>query len=207
MNKQERAQRIKKILDLTFPKPQIPLQHLDAYTLLIAVVLSARSTDAMVNRVTPALFAKASTPLQMARLTVEEIRTFIKPCGLSPQKARALKELSQILLDKHGGEVPHTFEELEALPGVGHKTASVVMAQAFNIPAFPVDTHIFRCAHRWGLSQGKTVEKVEKDLKELFDIQDWIPLHLQIIHYARAYCPARGHEIKNCPICQEMKRS
>lgn len=205
MKKKERAAFIKKMLAHYFPEPNIPLSHLDPFTLLVAVVLSARSTDAMVNRITPALFAKASTPEQMAELDVEEIRSIIKPCGLSPQKARALKELSQILIEKHQGAVPRTFEELEELPGVGHKTASVVMAQAFHMPAFPVDTHIFRCARRWGLSEGKTVEAVERDLKKLFDESEWILLHLQIIYYARAYCPARGHVIKDCPICSGLK--
>ncbi len=142
----------------------------------------------------------------MITLTIDEIRHFIKPCGLSPQKAKAIWELSQLLLEKHNGEVPHTFEELEKLPGVGHKTASVIMAQAFHIPAFPVDTHIFRCARRWQLSGGHTVVAVEKDLKTLFPIENWIDLHLQIIHYARAFCPARGHVLSNCPICLALQK-
>lgn len=204
MKKTERALLVKKILDGCFPQPKIPLTHKDAYTLLIAVVLSARSTDAMVNRVTPALFALASTPHSMIKLTPEQIRAIIRPCGLSPQKSKALWELSKQLIEKHQGGVPSTFPELEALPGVGHKTASVVMAQAFHIPAFPVDTHIFRCARRWGLSTGKTVVAVEEDLKKLFPKEEWINLHLQIIYYARAYCPSRGHVLSNCPICQAL---
>jgi endonuclease-3 len=204
MKKSDRAALVKKVLNFYFPQPQIPLQHKDPFTLLVAVVLSARSTDVMVNRVTPALFAKASTPEQMARLDLEEVRRLIQPCGLSPQKAKALLGLSHILLEHHHGEVPRTFEELEALPGVGHKTASVVMAQAFHQPAFPVDTHIFRCARRWGLSSGKTVVAVEKDLKKIFDKSDWILLHLQIIYFARAFCPARGHEASKCPICSQL---
>ncbi len=205
MTKKKRAQLIKTILDHYFPDPPIPLKHTNPYTLLVAVALSARSTDAMVNRITPALFARASTPEEMANLPYEELRALIKPCGLSPQKAKALIALSQQLLDKHDGEVPRTFEELEALPGVGHKTASVVMAQAFQEPAFPVDTHIFRCARRWKLSSGKTVTTVEKDLKNIFDRKDWIRLHLQIIHFARAYCTARTHKVENCPICSQLE--
>lgn len=201
MKKKEKAALVKELLNHYFPEPKIPLHHKDPFTLLVAVVLSARSTDLMVNKITPFLFAKASSPQQMAKMDVEEIRLIIKPCGLSPQKAKALKKLSCQLLERHKGQVPKTFEELEALAGVGHKTASVVMAQAFNIPAFPVDTHIFRCARRWGLSSAKTVSGVEKSLKNLFDKEDWILLHLQIIYYARAYCPARGHILQNCPIC------
>jgi endonuclease III len=204
MKREARAEIVKKILDAYFPAPKVPLQHHDPYTLLIAVVLSARSTDAMVNRVTPALFAKASGPRQMAELDVEEIRALIRPCGLSPQKAKAIKELSRLLIERHQGEVPRSFSDLEALPGVGHKTASVVMAQAFHLPAFPVDTHIFRCARRWKLSQAKGVVGVERDLKELFDEEEWIRLHLQIIYYARTFCPARGHIVDNCPICHAL---
>lgn len=201
MRIRQRSALIRKILNHYFPEPPIPLAHTTPFTLLIAVVLSARSTDAMVNRITPHLFALAKTPERMAELSEEQIRAIIKPCGLSPQKAKAIKELSRLIVENHEGQVPATFEELEAFPGVGHKTASVVLAQAFNIPAFPVDTHIYRCAHRWGLSQGKTVEKVEKDLKEIFDENEWIKLHLQIIYYARAYCPARAHVVADCPIC------
>lgn len=195
---------VRDLLNTHFPHPDIPLHHTTPYTLLIAVLLSAQSTDARVNTITPLLFARASTPEQMVTLPVGEIEQIIKPIGLAPKKARAIKELSQILIDSHNGEVPATFEELEALPGVGHKTASVVMTQAFNLPAFPVDTHIFRCAHRWGLSKGKTVEAVEKDLKKLFEESEWGLIHLQIILYARAYCPARGHSIDHCPICKTL---
>ncbi|HNA62488.1 MAG TPA: endonuclease III [Rhabdochlamydiaceae bacterium] len=199
-----RPKLIQKILNDHFPNPEIPLNHTDPYTLLIAVVLSARNTDAKVNQITPLLFALASTPEQMINLSIEEIQKIIKPCGLSPTKAKNIWHLSKILLDKYKGKVPASFEALEALPGVGHKTASVVMAQAFHKAAFPIDTHIFRCAHRWGLSRGKTVEKVEKDLKKLFPKKDWIKIHLQIIHFARKYCPARGQH-NNCPICSIIK--
>lgn len=198
---------IRRLLNQYFPDPQIPLRHKDPYTLLIAVLLSAQSTDATVNRITPLLFAKASTPEQMAALTLEQIQEIIKPAGLSPTKSKAIKMLSRQLIEKHQGKVPCTFEELEALPGVGHKTASVVMVQAFHIPAFPVDTHIFRCAHRWGLSKGKTVEAVEKDLKKIFNQDEWGRIHLQIILYARKYCPARAHMIENCPICDILKQT
>lgn len=200
----KRPQLIAHILEEYFPEPPIPLKHRDPYTLLIAVLLSARSTDAMVNRVTPKLFNLADTPQEMVKLDVEKIRAIIRPCGLSPGKAKAIHTLSGMLLDQYDGEVPASFEALEALPGVGHKTASVVMAQAFAIPAFPVDTHIFRCARRWGLSKGKTVNAVERDLKKLFPKKDWIKLHLQIIHFARAYCPARGHIASACPICSRL---
>jgi len=201
MKRKESAEIVQTYLNKYFPHPPIPLNHKDNYTLLIAVVLSARSTDAKVNQITPKLFAKASTPSQMAKLSVEAIREIIKPCGLSPQKARAIKELSSLLIERHLSEVPSTFKELEALPGVGHKTASVVLAQAFNIPTFPVDTHIYRCARRWGLSRGKSVAAVEKDLKKIFLKKNWIHLHLQIIYFARRFCPARGHKSKECPIC------
>jgi endonuclease-3 len=204
MNKKERAKYISKRLNQLFPNPGIPLAHTSSYTLLIAVLLSARSTDRMVNLITPKLFELASTPEEMVKLSVTKIRSIIQPCGLSPQKAKAILGLSCDLLEKHQGKVPKTFEELEELPGVGHKTASVVMAQAFHVPAFPIDTHIFRCAKRWGLSSGKNVKEVEKDLKELFPKKDWIRLHLQIIYYARAFCPARFHKIEACPICQEL---
>lgn len=195
---------VRHLLNQYFPNPEIPLRHCDPYTLLIAVLLSAQSTDAMVNRVTPDLFAKASTPEKMAGLAVEEIQEIIKPVGLSPTKARAIKKLSWQLMETHGGKVPCTFEELEGLAGVGHKTASVVMVQAFHLPAFPVDTHIYRCAHRWGLSKGKTVEAVEKDLKKNFNREEWGRIHLQIILYARKFCPARGHKIEKCPICSAL---
>ncbi len=201
MGRQVKAKEIQKILDHYFPDPKPPLHHTDTYTLLIAVVLSARNTDAKVNQITPHLFKKAKTPEEMVLLTVDEIREIIKPCGLSPTKAKNIHRLSEILIEKYNGKVPKSFEALESLPGVGHKTASVVMAQAFHVPAFPIDTHIFRCARRWGLSKGKTVEKVEEDLKKQFPRKDWIKVHLQIIYFARKFCPARGkHE--NCPICR-----
>ncbi len=198
------AATVRELLNTYFPDPGIPLQHKSPYTLLIAVLLSAQSTDAMVNRVTPELFEKASTPEQMVKLTVEEIQKIIKPVGLSPTKSRAIWELSRLLLERHKGEVPDTLQELEALPGVGHKTASVVLVQAFHKPAFPVDTHIYRCAHRWGLSKGKNVVEVEKDLKDIFDESEWGRVHLQIILYARKYCPARGHKVEECPICHTL---
>ncbi len=201
MNKKERVQKIAEILDQLFPRPDIPLQHTDPYTLLIAVLLSAQCTDVRVNLVTPRLFAKAHTPQQMVRLTVEEIAEIIRPCGLTKAKSRAIWNLSKDLIEHHQGHVPQTFEELEELPGVGHKTASVMMAQAFHHPAFPVDTHIHRCALRWGLSKGKNVVETERDLKRLFPKERWIKLHLQIIYFARKYCPARGHQRTQCPIC------
>jgi endonuclease-3 len=205
MTKQERAKLIQKILQEHFPHPDIPLSHTDPYTLLIAVVLSARNTDAKVNQITPHLFKLASTAHEMIKLTIPEIQKIIKPCGLSPTKAKNIWHLSKILIEKYKGKVPKSFEELEELPGVGHKTASVVMAQAFDVPAFPIDTHIYRCARRWGLSKGKTVEKVEADLKKLFPRKDWIKVHLQIIHFARKYCPARGKHL-NCPICELLNK-
>ena len=195
-----------KILNELFPHPKIPLEHQDPYTLLIAVLLSAQCTDARVNLITPHLFALADTPEKMVRLTMHEIEKTIRPCGLTKTKARAIWTLSNDLIKKYNGKVPETFEELETLLGVGHKTASVVMAQAFHKPAFPVDTHIFRCAHRWSLSKGTTVKEVEKDLKRIFPKKLWIRLHLQIIYYARAFCPARGHKLENCPICRLTSR-
>lgn len=201
MTKEERAKLILTILNEKFPNPSIPLKHKDPYTLLIAVLLSARCTDAMVNRVTPSLFAKASTPKEMVDLSIEEIRAIIKPCGLSPTKAKAIWHLSKILLEKHHGKVPRNFDDLEALPGVGHKTASVVMAQAFHQSAFPVDTHIHRCAKRWGLSSGKNVVQTERDLKKLIPKKDWIKAHLQIIYFARQFCTAKKHDKSVCPIC------
>jgi endonuclease-3 len=200
MKKTEKAKLIQKILQEYFPHPAIPLSHTDPYTLLIAVVLSARNTDAKVNQITPHLFKLASTPQKMIQLTIPEIQKIIKPCGLSPTKAKNIWHLSKILIEKYKGKVPKSFEELEELPGVGHKTASVVMAQAFHVPAFPVDTHIYRCARRWGLSNGKTVERVEEDLKKFFPRKEWIKVHLQIIYFARKYCPARGKHL-HCPIC------
>ncbi len=204
MNKKEKAKIVQKILNELFPHPEIPLTHKDPYTLLIAVLLSAQCTDKRVNLITPQLFAKADTPKDMLKLTPEEIQEIIRACGLSTTKSRAIWNLSKIILEKHKGKVPNTFEELEELPGVGHKTASVVMIQAFNLPAFPVDTHIHRCAKRWGLSSGKNVTQTEKDLKKLFPKKDWNLLHLQIIYYARTYCTAKGHNIEKCPICTSL---
>jgi len=201
MRKQEKANQIAKILDDLYPSTPIPLTHQDPYTLLIAVLLSAQCTDKRVNLITPLLFAEADTPQEMIKMEVERIREIIKPCGLSPRKSKAIHGLSQILLDKHNGEVPQSFEALEELPGVGHKTASVVMSQAFGVPAFPVDTHIHRLAKRWKLSSGKNVVQTEKDLKKLFPEETWNKLHLQIIFFGRAYCPARGHVKEDCPIC------
>ncbi len=201
MTRKERAARIQQILDERFPAPAIPLDHEDPFTLLVAVVLSAQTTDVRVNLVTPALFARARTPEAMAKLPEKSVLALIKTVGLAPAKAKALRGLSKILVDKHGGQVPRTFEELEALPGVGHKTASVVMAQAFGIPAFPVDTHIWRLAGRWGLSKARNVVEVERDLKAAFPRDRWNALHLQIIYAGRSFCPARGHDIDACPIC------
>ncbi|HMN05398.1 MAG TPA: endonuclease III [Flavobacteriales bacterium] len=206
MTKKEKAAFVAKTLNKLYPRPAIPLEHYDPYTLLVAVVLSAQCTDKKVNEITPILFAKADNPKQMARMPVDEIREIIKPCGLSPAKSKALHGLSQIIMEKHGGRVPNTFEELEALPGVGHKTASVVMSQAFGVPAFPVDTHIHRLAWRWGLSNGKSVEQTEKDLKRLFPEDTWNVLHLQIIYFGREYCPAQRHDPKTCPICKVIGR-
>jgi endonuclease-3 len=189
------------ILDELFPMPAIPLDHGDPFQLLVAVVLSAQTTDARVNLVTPALFAKAPDAAAMARLPEPQILALIRTCGLAPGKAKNLRALSKILVERHGGRVPRTFEELEALPGVGHKTASVVMAQAFGIPAFPVDTHIWRLAGRWGLSRARNVEEVERDLKAIFPEERWNALHLQIIYFGRSHCPALRHDPAACPIC------
>ena len=204
MNKKERVAFIGETLARLYPETPVPLDHTDAYTLLIAVLLSAQCTDERVNKITPALFQRARTPQEMVTLSIEEIREFIKPCGLSPFKSKAIHGLSIILLEKFGGEVPQSFEELEALPGVGHKTASVVMSQAFGVPAFPVDTHIHRLAQRWKLTNGKNVEQTEKDLKRLFPKETWNKLHLQIIFFGREYCPARGHKVEDCLICREI---
>jgi len=206
MTKKEKAAFVSKTLTKLYPHPAIPLEHRDPYTLLVAVVLSAQCTDKKVNEITPLLFAKADTPKRMAKLEVEEIREIIKPCGLSPAKSKALHGLSEIIMEQHGGQVPNSFEELEALPGVGHKTASVVMSQAFGVPAFPVDTHIHRLAWRWGLSTGKNVERTEADLKRLFPEDSWNVLHLQIIYFGREYCPAQRHDPRICPICKEIGR-
>jgi len=204
-HKKKRALEIAKVLDVYFPDPAIPLEHADPYTLLIAVLLSAQCTDKRVNLVTPHLFARAHTPEQMINLSIEEIQNLIRTCGLSQTKAKAIWNLSEQILTKHSGKVPCSFAELEALPGVGHKTASVVMSQAFDKPAFPVDTHIHRCAKRWRLSNGSTVKKTEADLKKLFPESQWNKLHLQIIYFARTYCPAKGHVIEQCPICKWIK--
>lgn len=201
MNKKERASKILEILNREFPEVPIPLDHKDPYTLLIAVLLSAQCTDERVNKITPLLFAKADNPYDMMKLSREEIQDIIRPCGLSPMKSKGIFELSHILVNNHNGQVPASFEILESLPAVGHKTASVVMSQAFGIPAFPVDTHIHRLAYRWMLSTGKNVVKTEKDLKKCFDSKDWNKVHLQIIYFGRKYCPARGHDPLTCPIC------
>ena len=196
-----KSKRIVEILEALYPETPIPLDHTDAFTLLVSVVLSAQTTDKKVNEITPALFAVAGDPARMAKLEVEQIRELIRQVGLAPQKAKALKGLATLLLERHGGEVPSSFEALEALPGVGHKTASVVMAQAFGVPAFPVDTHIQRLAYRWGLSEGGSVEKTERDLKAAFDKELWNKLHLQIIFFGREHCPALRHDFDACPIC------
>lgn len=206
MNKAEKVLDIINILETEFPDPPIPLDHTDDYSLLIAVLLSAQCTDKRVNTITPLLFAKAATPLEMIKLTVEEIKAIIRPCGLSPRKSQAIYDLSHILIDKHDGKVPQSFEALEELPGVGHKTASVVMAQAFKVPAFPVDTHIHRLMYRWGLTNGKNVDQTEKDGKRLFPKEIWNDVHLQIIFFGRKYCPARGHKVQECPICSKYGR-
>jgi endonuclease III len=205
MTRAERAEYVEDRLETLYPETPIPLDHFDAYTLLIAVLLSAQCTDKRVNLTTPALFALAKTPQDMARKSVDEINAIVRPCGLAPRKAQAIQGLSQILIDQHGGEVPRTFEELEALPGVGHKTASVVMAQAFGFAAFPVDTHIHRLAHRWRLSKkGGTVQRVEKDLKRIFPESSWNALHLRIIFYGREHCTARGCDGHTCEICAHL---
>jgi endonuclease-3 len=201
MRRTEKAQRIHVMLDELYPTTPIPLDHTDPYTLLVAVLLSAQCTDKRVNTVTPALFELGPTPLEMANAPVDAIRAIIRPCGLSPAKSKNISNLSKLLLENHGGIVPQSFEELEALPGVGHKTASVVMAQAFGVPAFPVDTHIQRLAARWGLSAARNVVQTERDLKGLFPRESWNKLHLQIIFFGREYCPARGHSLSECQIC------
>ena len=202
MNKQQRVEFIDRRLAQLYPAPPVPLDHSDPYTLLIAVLLSAQCTDERVNQVTPALFARAASPATMARLSVATIQGIIRPCGLSPQKAKAIKRLSELLLADHAGQVPETFQALEALPGVGHKTASVVMAQAFGLPTFPVDTHIHRLAQRWGLTRGRNVVETERDLKKVFPQHRWNDLHLQIIFYGREYCTARGCDGRVCEICR-----
>jgi len=204
MNKYEKAREIGAILDEIYPETYIPLEHKDAYTLLIAVLLSAQSTDKKVNSITPILFSLADNPYKMIKLDIETIREIIKPIGLSGNKSKAIYKLSKILIEKFDGKVPDNFDDLESLPGVGHKTASVVMSQAFDFPAFPVDTHIHRLAARWGLSSGKNVVQTESDLKELFPPDTWNKLHLQIIFFGREFCPARSHKKADCPICSKF---
>lgn len=204
MLKKDRAAHLFKRLEELYPQTPIPLDHRDPYTLLIAVLLSAQCTDVRVNLITPALFALANTPEKMIEIPVEDIRAIIRPCGLSPTKAAAISELSRILVEKHDGKVPANFEDLEALPGVGHKTASVVMAQSFGVPAFPIDTHIHRLAKRWKLTPGKNVVQTERDLKKIFPREAWNKLHLQIIFYGREYCTARGCDGKSCLLCREL---
>lgn len=206
MKKSEKVAFILQKLEELYPEVPIPLDHSDPYTLLVAVLLSAQCTDARVNTVTPSLFALAGDPSAMSRVPVPDIEAIIKPCGLAPRKSKAISELSKILMEKHAGEVPDNYPDLEALPGVGHKTASVVMSQAFGEPAFPVDTHIHRLAYRWGLSNGKNVVQTEKDLKRLFPRDSWNKLHLQIIYFGRQYCKARGHDPMECPICSVAGR-
>jgi endonuclease-3 len=201
MNRRDKADRVGEILDALYPEPPIPLVHQDPYTLLVSVMLSAQTTDKKVNEVTPALFAEASDPESMAALPVDRILSSIRTVGLAPTKAKNLKAMAELLIERHGGEVPDDIDALEALPGVGHKTASVVMCQAFGRPAFPVDTHIHRLAARWGLSDGKNVVKTEADLKKVFPIETWIRRHLQIIYFGREHCPARGHDLSQCEIC------
>ena len=201
MTRKERAKKIGEILDQLYPTPPIPLRHRNPFTLLVAVLLSAQTTDAQVNKVTPALFGLASTPEKMAQLSVDEILAAIRSCGLAPSKAKNIRKLAETLVSEHGGKVPKDMEALERLPGVGHKTASVVMVQAFGEPAFPVDTHIHRLAARWRLSNGKSVEQTESDLKKLFPPEEWGQRHLQIIYFGREHCPARGHDPEECPIC------
>jgi endonuclease III len=206
MTKVEKAKDILTILDKFYPNPEVPLHHKDAYTLLISVLLSAQCTDVRVNKTTPALFKLADNPYDMMKFSVDEIREIIKPCGLSPMKSKGIAGLSKILVEKYDGEVPNSFEALESLPAVGHKTASVVMTQWFGIPAFPVDTHIHRLAYRWGLTNGKNVEQTEHDLKRLIPEDKWNKAHLQIIYFGREHCPARGHQWKDCPICKKYMR-
>jgi endonuclease-3 len=201
MKKTDRAERIRLQLTELYPEPQAPLAHRDPFTLLVAVLLSAQTTDARVNMVTPQLFARAATPEALAALGVEEILALIRTCGLAPTKARNLRALAQLLVERHGGDVPRELEALEALPGVGHKTASVVLSQAFGVPAFPVDTHIHRLAERWRLSDGSNVRRTEDDLKRLYAPKHWGALHLQMIYFGREHCPALRHRPEQCPIC------
>lgn len=204
MKKAERVQFILDTLEQYYPETPIPLNHTDAYTLLVSVLLSAQCTDERVNQITPLLFEKANNPADMLKLSVEEIQNIIRPCGLSPMKSKGIYGLSQMIMELHNGEVPASFEALEAMPGVGHKTASVVMSQAFGVPAFPVDTHIHRLAYRWRLSAAKSVEETERDLKRLIPKDRWNKAHLQIIFMGREFCPARGHIIEKCPVCSVL---
>ena len=204
MKKAERVQFILDTLEQYYPETPIPLNHTDAYTLLVSVLLSAQCTDERVNQITPLLFEKANNPAAMLKLSVEEIQQIIRPCGLSPMKSKGIYGLSQMIMELHNGEVPASFEALEAMPGVGHKTASVVMSQAFGVPAFPVDTHIHRLAYRWRLSAAKSVEETERDLKRLIPRDRWNKAHLQIIFMGREFCPARGHIIEKCPVCSVL---
>ena len=201
MKRSEKAERIQKMLESLYPETPVPLDHENSFQLLVAVLMSAQTTDLKVNEVTPDLFKLGPIPEKMAALDVEQIQILIKQVGLAPTKAKNIKRLSELLIERHNGEIPNTFEELEALPGVGHKTAGVVLAQAFGIPAFPIDTHIHRLAARWGLSNGSNVERTEKDLKAVFPKENWNDLHLQIIFFGREYCPARFHDLTACPIC------
>ena len=207
MTRKERASEIHKILESEFTEVPIPLDHKDPYTLLIAVLLSAQCTDERVNKITPLLFSKADNPYDMVKMTIEEIKSIIRPCGLSPMKSKGIFGLSKILIEEYEGQVPQDIEALEKLPAVGHKTASVVMSQAFGVPAFPIDTHIHRLAYRWKLSTGKNVKQTEKDLKSCFPIESWNKVHLQIIFFGRKYCPARGHNPRTCPICKTYGRA
>lgn len=208
MTKSQKAKIISKRLDALYPRPAIPLNHGDSFTFLVAVMLSAQCTDKRVNETTPALFARADSPQKMASLSEDEIREIIKPCGLAPTKAKSIKKMSEILCEKFGGRVPNTFEELESLPGVGHKTASVLMSQAFGVPAFPVDTHIHRLATRWGLTDGKSVEHTERDLKKIFPKEKWHDLHLQFIYYGREHCKASACKTpdKYCQLCKRLRK-
>ncbi len=207
MNKSEKVDFVVNKLEEIYPVVPVPLDHYSPYTLLVAVLLSAQCTDERVNKTTPDLFAVADNPYDMAKVPVEDIKAIIRPCGLSPMKSKGISELSQILVEKYNGEVPADMEALEELPAVGHKTASVVMAQAFGVPSFPVDTHIHRLIYRWGLSSGKNVVQTEKDCKRLFAPELWNKLHLQIIFFGREYCPARGHNPNECPICSQIGRA
>lgn len=206
MTRKEKAAFVQDTLERLYPHPAVPLDHVDPYTLLVAVLLSAQCTDKKVNEISPLLFARASTPQDMVKLSVEEIREIIRPCGLSPMKSKGIHGLSRMILEEHGGQVPADMAALEAMPGVGHKTASVVMVQAFGVPAFPVDTHIHRLAWRWTLSTGRSVERTEEDLKKLFPREKWADLHLQIIYFGREHCPAKGHDPERCPICSVIGR-